>query len=207
MKTLSRFRLKPIQTVTFACALLFSASTLVQGQPNPDRPEQPGGEGRRMQRPQQGPQPGGPGGFRGGQGGQGLPMLEQVLTEDQRESIRQTMEAQREKMRSLQEKMRDARKALMTAAFAEDYKEKVVHAKALEVAKLEADMTVLRLKAVAEVQPALSKEQLEKIMNPQPPQGMGPSGDGQRPNRRGNRPPDGPRDGDAAQRPPKHEPQ
>lgn len=201
MKTMSRFS----QTVVASFALLISISLPLQAQPNPDRPEPPpGGEGRRMQRPQQGFQPGGQGGFRGGQG---LPMLEQVLTEDQRESIRQTMEAQREKMRGLQEKIRDARKAMMTAAFAEDYNEKKVRAKALEVAKLEADMTVLRLKAVAEVQPALSKEQLEKILNPQPPQGMGSGGDGQRPNRRGNRPPDGPRDGDAAPRPPKRDPQ
>jgi hypothetical protein len=73
----------------------------------------------------------------------------------------------------------------------------------LEVAKLEADMTVMRLKAIAEVQPALSKEQLEKIMNPQPPQGTDQGGDGQRPNRRMNRP----RDGDDMPQPPKRDPQ
>jgi Spy/CpxP family protein refolding chaperone len=205
MKTLFRSRLAPVQTaaaITFA--LIISTSPLLLAQPNPDRPnrpDQPAGEGRRMPRPQG--QPGGPGGFRGGQG---LPMLEQVLTEDQRDSMRQTMESQREKMRGLQEKIRDARKAMMTAAFAEDYKEKVVHAKALEVAKLEADMTVLRLKAIAEVQPALSNEQLEKIMNPPPPQGLGPDRDGPRPNRRGNRPPGGPRDGDDMPQPPKRDP-
>lgn len=116
--------------------------------------------------------------------------MEQALTEDQRDSLRQTMEAQREKMRGLEEKIRDAHKALMKAALAEEFKDEVVKARALEVAKLEAEASVLRLKALSEVQPALSKEQLEKILNPPPPQGPG-SGDGaNRPaNRRGNRPP------------------
>jgi len=135
-------------------------------------------------------------------------MMEQVLTEDQRDSMRQAMESQREKMRETQEKIRNARKALMTAALADDFKDDVVRAKALEVAKLEADVTVLRLKALSEVQPALSKEQLEKIMNPQPPQGMGPGSDGQRPNdRRANRPPGGPRDSDDLPQPPKRDSQ
>jgi Spy/CpxP family protein refolding chaperone len=188
--------------VTLAFALMFAVTPLTHAQPNPDRPDAPPGEGRRMQpRQQQGQfQPGGPGGMRGGQG---LPMMEQVLTEDQRDSMRQAMEAQREKMRGLQEKIRDARKALMTAALAEDFKETVVQAKALEVAKLEAEVTMLRLKALAEVQPALSKEQLEKLLNPPAP-GMGPGGDGQRPNRRANRPP---RDGDEMPQPPKRDPQ
>lgn len=132
-------------------------------------------------------------------------MMEQLLTEDQRDSMRQAMESQREKMRGLQEKIRDARKSLMKAALTDDFKEDAVHAKALEVAKLEADMSVLRLKALAEVQPALSKEQLEKLMNPQPPQGMRPGGDGVSPNnRRQNRPPGG---GEDRPRPPQRDPQ
>lgn len=188
---------------TLAVALMLAATPFTNAQPNPDRPDAPPGEGRRMQpRQAQGQfQPGGPGGMRGGQG---LPMLEQVLTEDQRDSMRQAMEAQREKMRDLQEKIRDARKALMTAALADDFKDAVVQAKALEVAKLEAEVTVLRLKAVAEVQPALSKNQVEKMINPQPAQGIGPGGEGPRPNRRANRPP---RDDAALPEPPQRDPQ
>jgi Spy/CpxP family protein refolding chaperone len=107
------------------------------------------------------------------------------------------MESQRETMRAQQEKIRAVRKAMMAAAFAENYNEEVVRAKALEVAKLEAELTVQRLKAVAEVQPALSKEQLEKILNPSAQ--MAPMGDGQGPNSRLNRPPGGP--------PPRRDPQ
>jgi len=185
-------------SATLVVALLVSSSPLIQAQPNSDRPARPpAGEGRPPRQPQ-GFQPGA--GFRGGQG----PMMEQVLTEDQRLSMRQALEGQREKTRALQEKIRDARKAMMTAALTEDFNASVVQAKALEVAKLEAEMTVLRLKALAEVQPALSTEQLEKIMNPRPPQGMGPDEDGQRPNRRANRPP---REGDERPQPPRREPQ
>ncbi len=186
MKTTSLTRiLHPTALLTLAVALGLQICPRVQAQPEPDRPYRPNppaGEARRNQ-------PGGPAGFRGG-AGQGLPLMEQVLTEDQRDSLRQTMESQREKMRGLQEKIRDARKALMTAALTDEFKDEVVKAKALEVARLEAEMSVLRLKAFSEVQPALSKEQLEKILNPPQPQGMGPDGGGNRPpNRNGNRPP------------------
>lgn len=190
-----------------AVGLMFAAGSISYAQPNPERPDMPAGEGRRMPRPQpgQGFQPGGQAGFRGGQG---IPMMEQVLTEDQRDSMRQALESQREKMRGLQEKIRDARKAMMNAAFADDFKDDVVRAKALEVAKLEADVTVLRLKALSEVQPALSKEQLEKITNPPPSQGLAPGNEGPRPNnRRANRPAGAPRDGDEMPRPPKGDPQ
>jgi Spy/CpxP family protein refolding chaperone len=129
--------------------------------------------------------------------------MEQLLTEDQRDSMRQTMEAQREKMRGIQEKIRAARKALMTAALAEDFKEETVQAKALEVAKLESELTVVRLKALAEVQPALSQEQLDKLVNFQPQPGLAPGGNDQRPsNRRMNRPMNGPRDGGEMPHPP-----
>lgn len=171
--------------LALAVALVVQMCPRAQAQSEPDRPNRPNppaGEARRGQ-------PGGPAGFRGGQG-QGLPVMEQVLTEDQRDSLRQVMESQRETMRGLQEKIRDARKALMKAALTDEFKDEVVKAKALEVAKLEAEVTVMRLKAIAEVQPALSKEQLEKILNPPQPQGMGPDDGGNRPaNRRGNRPP------------------
>jgi Spy/CpxP family protein refolding chaperone len=188
---------------TLAVALMLATSPLAQAQPNPDRPDRPNApaaEGPRMQRPGSSFQPGGPGGFRSGQG---LPMLAQVLTEDQRDSMRQALESQRETMRDLQEKIRDARKALMTAALAEEYKDDTVQTRALAVAKLEAEVSVRRLKILAEVQPALSKAQLEKILNPPPLQGFREGLDGQRPpNRPANRPAAGGRDGDEMPHPP-----
>lgn len=190
MKTITSIR----NTVfTLAAAALLQTIPSAQAQPNPDnkeRPRQPYGEGRMNERRPQGGQPGfQPGGQ---QGGPGMNMMERILTEDQRDSMRQAMEANREKNRETMEKIREARKALNKAAFEADFKENVVRAKALEVAKLEAEATVMRLKALSEVQPALSQEQLDKIMNPpqmQPQQGGNPDGENVRPgNRRPNRP-------------------
>ena len=185
---------------TLAAAALLQINPSVQAQPNPDnkeRPRQPYGEGRVNERRPQGGQPGLQSGNQ--QGGPGMNLMERVLTEDQRDSMRQSMEANREKNRAAMEKIREARKALNKAAFEAEFNESVVRAKALEVAKLEAEVTVMRLKALSEVQPALSQEQLDKIMNPpqmQPQQGGNPDGENPRPgNRRPNRP-QSPPDGD-----------
>lgn len=186
--------LTPATLLAVVVTLILPACHAAQAQPDPDRPNRPDQPTREARRGQPGGQPG----FRPGPG-QGLPLMEQVLTEDQRDSLRQTMESQREKMRGLQEKIRAARQAMMKAALADEFKEDLVKAKALEVAKLEAEVGVMRLKALSEVQPALSKEQLEKILTPPQPQALGPDDGGNRPgNRRANRPPrnapeDGPR--------------
>lgn len=194
MKTISSIR---NAVFTLAAAALLQTISTAQAQPNPDNKErpqgrsrQPYGEGRMNERRQQGGQPG----FQPGnqQGGPGMNLMERILTEDQRDSMRQAMEANREKNRETMEKIRDARKALNKAAFEAEFKEDVVRAKALEVAKLEAEVTVIRLKALSEVQPALSQEQLDKIMNPpqmQPQQGG--NADGENP-RAGNRRPSRP---------------
>jgi Spy/CpxP family protein refolding chaperone len=194
MKTNSSPARLKIIYATLVASFVLSIGANAQTPSDPDRPNRPnlpGGEARRGQ-------PGAPGGLRPGQG---LPVMEQLLTEDQRDSMRQALESQREKLRDIQDKIRVVRKALMTAALADDFKDEVVRAKALEVAKLEAELTVVRLKALSDVQPALSQEQLDKLMNFQPQPGSPPGGDNQRPNnRRMNR---GPRDGGEMPRPPK----
>jgi Spy/CpxP family protein refolding chaperone len=93
--------------------------------------------------------------------------MERVLTEDQRESMRSIMVSQREAMREIQEKMRVARKELLKASLADTFDEEAVRAKALAVARLEADLTVLRAKALSQVQPPLSDEQIEQVVNAQ----------------------------------------
>ena len=118
-----------------------------------------------------------------------------VLTEEQRESFRQAMESQREQMRPFEEKLRDARKEMIAAGLAEKFDEDAVRKKALEVGKLEAELSVLRAKALTKVKPALSAEQIEQIKNPPP---FNP-GEFRGPNRgdapaRPNRPAAGPRD-------------
>jgi len=185
--------IRSIRTALFALVTAALLQTTLPAQPQPgdeikERPRQPYNEGRKNERRPQGGQPG----FQPGnqQGGPGMNVMERILTDDQRDSMRQSIEANREKNRATMDKIRDARKALNKAALDAEFKEDVVRAKALEVAKLEAELTVTRLKALSEVQPALSQEQLDKIMNPpQLQQGRNPDDVNPRPgNRRMNRP-------------------
>ena len=181
-----------------AAALLLNSLPIAQAQPNPDKPDRP--------RPPLGERQPGEGPGPRFQPGPGAALMERVLTEEQRESMRTIMASQREEMRGIQEKMRAARKELLQASMADKFDEDLVRTKALAVAKLEAELTVLRAKAMSQVQPPLSDEQIEKIMNP--PQDRMQSRDGEpRPGeRRGDRPPRGPREGDPG-RPPRPEPQ
>jgi Spy/CpxP family protein refolding chaperone len=178
-----------------AAALLLSSWPMAQAQPNPDnpnRPRPPVGERPRDDRPGPRMQP-----------GPGVALMERVLTEDQRESMRSIMTAQRDELRNLQEKMRTARQELLKASFADSFDEDLVRTKAMAVAKLEADLTVLRAKAMSQVQPPLSDRQIEQIMNAPQAGRFRPGADGPRPgDRPGNRPPRGPREGDNPPRPP-----
>ncbi len=174
--------------LAFALTTLLQSRPDVLAQPNPDaphrRPPQAGAD-RRDLRPQPGFQP-----------GRAVPLLEEVLTDEQRDSLHAAMESQREKQRGLQEKLRAARQALMKASLAEKFDEEAVRTKAMEVGKLEAELSVLRAKAFSKVQPPLSEEQIEKISNPPPREMPGPPG-GPAPGtdpRRNHRPPPGPRD-------------
>ena len=112
-------------------------------QKNPDRPA---------------PAPGGQGFFMAGLGPVG-----NVFTDEQRVSFRQAMEAQREKMRDTETKLRDARIKLLEAGLAGKFDEAAVRQQALAVAALEAEASVIRARALSQLQPPLSPEQLEKI--------------------------------------------
>jgi len=171
-----------------AAALLFNTYLAAQAQPNPDKPDRPRPPQGDRQRGERLPEP-------RSQPGPGVALMERVLTEDQRESMRAIMASQREIMRELQDKMRSARQELLKASLSDKFDEDLVRTKALAVAKLEADLTVLRAKAMSQVQPPLSEEQIAQIMNP-PPQERMQSRD--REPRPGDRPPRGPRDGDPA---------
>jgi Spy/CpxP family protein refolding chaperone len=176
-------------------AFLLNGWLLAEAQPNPDKPDRPRPPG--AQRGQPNPPDG------RFQPGPGLAPMERVLTEDQRESMRSIMASQRETMREIQDKMRDARKELLKASLTDKFDEEVVRVKALAVAKLEAEITVLRAKALSQVQPPLSAEQVEQITNAQ--ERMQP-GEPRFNERRGERP-QRPRDGNNPGRPPKPDPQ
>ncbi|HEX5220231.1 MAG TPA: Spy/CpxP family protein refolding chaperone [Verrucomicrobiae bacterium] len=171
--------MKTQQTRRFALclsALLLNGWFVAQAQPNPDNPDRP--RPPRAQRAQPNPPEG------RFQPGPGLALMERVLTDDQRESMRSIMASQREAMRDIQDKMREARKELLKASLADKFDEEDVRAKALAVAKLEAEITVLRAKALSQVQPPLSDEQVEQIMSaPQERMQPGEPRRGERPQR------------------------
>jgi uncharacterized membrane protein len=105
--------------------------------------------------------PGGPGRF-----GLGPERLFSILTEEQRASLREIMADQREKARDLEEKARDARRALYEAALLDKFDENAARQKAMAAAKADAELTVLRLKAISQIRPPLSAEQLQKLSTP-----------------------------------------
>ena len=103
----------------------------------------------------------------GGQGFfmNGLGPVGNVLTDEQRASFRQAMEAQREKMRDTETKLRDVRKKLIEAGLDGKFDEDAVRKQAMAVATLEAELSVIRARALSQLQPPLSPEQIEKVKN------------------------------------------
>jgi Spy/CpxP family protein refolding chaperone len=141
----------------FAALVASVISTPAQPDKNatPERRPPPGEERGRFQPPQ--------GGGPAGRFGPGFERLQSVLTDDQRASLREAMQGQREKMRDLEEKIRGLRQELLLAGLTEKFDEESVRRKALAVAKLEAEMTMVRAKAFSQMRPALNPEQLEKL--------------------------------------------
>jgi Spy/CpxP family protein refolding chaperone len=111
-----------------------------------------------------------------------------VLTEEQRSSFRQAMEGEREKMRELEQKSAEARRELMESALVDKFEEAKVRQKLNALMKMDADLTMIRIKAFSKVEPKLSADQLEKIRSAAQPDGQG------RPSERKSRRPEPERD-------------
>ena len=186
-----KLRFATLLTASSLYALTVFAQPATDGKPE-NRPPA-GGQFPRGDRPGGGFQPGGMG------GGQFMPILQRILTEEQRASLRTVMEDQRDKTRDLEEKLRDARRELLRASVLDKFDEDAVRSKALEVGKLDAELTVFRAKAFAKMQPALSAEQIKQFKNPPP---LESGGQNQIPRRPG-RAPAGPRDENDLPLPPK----
>jgi uncharacterized membrane protein len=100
--------------------------------------------------------------------GAGIERIFMVLTPEQRESLRKAAAENRDQVRDLEEKTRDARKAVLDAAVARDFSEATLRQKLEAAAKLDVELTLLRAKALAKVDPPLSDDQIERIKNPPP---------------------------------------
>lgn len=101
---------------------------------------------------------------------QGFERVLNVLTEEQRASMREAMGADREKIRELEQKIRESRKELFELGLREKFDEAAVREKANAVAKLDTEMTVLRVKAISRIRPPLTAEQIEKIKSSSGPE-------------------------------------
>jgi Spy/CpxP family protein refolding chaperone len=88
-----------------------------------------------------------------------------LFTDAQRDLLRESSQSHAEALRKLSEQLRAAEKELTAAILAEKQDEKAVREKADALAKLEADLTVLRARIVAPVVPTLTPEQREQIEN------------------------------------------
>ena len=120
----------------------------------------------------------GPERFAGGNGprvGGGFERLFGVLTQDQRTSFRRAMEGQRDKLRDLEQKSAEARRALLEAALVDKFDETAVRKKLHALMAIDADVTMIRIKALAKIDPPLTAEQLEKLR--EAAQGEAPEGE------------------------------
>lgn len=91
-----------------------------------------------------------------------------VLTDQQRASYEAAMNRQRGQMQELQAQLRVAREDFVTASVDQKFDENAMRQKALAAYRFEAEMAVLRAKALSEVQPPLTPEQIQKIKSGQP---------------------------------------
>jgi Spy/CpxP family protein refolding chaperone len=97
-------------------------------------------------------------------GGTGnMAALMRVLTPEQRESLMDANRSNQAQTQDLEERIRTARKAILEASLAPKFDEANLRAKLEAAAKLEADLTVLRAKTLAKMEPPLSEEQIKQI--------------------------------------------
>jgi Spy/CpxP family protein refolding chaperone len=115
-----------------------------------------------------GPDRTGPASPGGGRFFEGMGPAFEVLTPEQRASAAEAMQAQRERLRALEIKIAEARREFVAAGLSGKFDEETVRQRAQAVANLEAEIAVLRMQALARMQPPLSPDQIQKITNSMP---------------------------------------
>jgi Spy/CpxP family protein refolding chaperone len=103
-------------------------------------------------------------------GGRFFPALNRVLTEEQRQSLRAALELQRDKMPPLEEKLRASHHALLDAAVGGKFDENLVRQSSEASAGAEAELAVIYARALSQMQPPLTAQQVRQLKNFQPGQ-------------------------------------
>jgi Spy/CpxP family protein refolding chaperone len=91
-----------------------------------------------------------------------------VMTEQQRASYQAAMRAMRPQLMEIESRIRAAHKDLLDTSLSMKFDENVIREKAMVSARLEAELTVLRVKAYSQIQPPLSPEQIERVKSEEP---------------------------------------
>jgi Spy/CpxP family protein refolding chaperone len=104
----------------------------------------------------------------GGIGERFFPALGRILNDDQRQSLRQIVEAQRAQLQPLERELRTSRQALLNQIASGSFDENAVRQYADESAKAESDLTVIFARALSQMQPPLTAAQIQQLKNFQP---------------------------------------
>jgi Spy/CpxP family protein refolding chaperone len=107
-----------------------------------------------------------------------FPAIGRVLTDDQRESLRQIMVSERAQLLPLEQRMRTSRQALINQIVGGDFNEDLVRQYADQSAQAETELTVIFAKAFSQMQPPLSAQQISQLKNFQPARSQGYSAQG-----------------------------
>jgi Spy/CpxP family protein refolding chaperone len=97
-----------------------------------------------------------------------FPALNRVLNDEQRQSLRSTLERQRDRLLPLEEKLRVSRQALLEAAVGGKFNENVARQNAEALAGAQAELTVIYARALSQMQQPLSEQQIRQLGNSQP---------------------------------------
>jgi Spy/CpxP family protein refolding chaperone len=106
-------------------------------------------------------------------GGNGItdrffPTLGRLLTDDQRQSLRDLMQSRRDQLQPLEKEMRTSRQALLSQITSGPFDENLVRQYAEQSARAESELTVIFAKALSQMQPPLSAQQIRQLRNFQP---------------------------------------
>jgi hypothetical protein len=94
-----------------------------------------------------------------------FPLLGRLLTDEQRLSLLRNMDSQRDQIQPLQEKIRSSRAALLNQIVSGNFDEKLARQYAYQSSGAEAQLTVILVKALSQMQPSLSAKQVAQLKN------------------------------------------
>jgi len=97
-----------------------------------------------------------------------FPALGRVLTDEQRQSLRQIVVAQLDQMRPLEQQLRSSRQALLSQIASGQFDENLVRQYAEQSARAEAELTVMFAKDISRMKPPLTAQQVKQLGNFQP---------------------------------------